>query len=41
MGSTWKAISDDSGRETMLLLKKKDMVPTEIAKHFNFTLPTL
>ena len=37
MGSPWKAISDDSRREILLLLKKKAMVPTEIAEHFNFT----
>ena len=36
-----KAISDDSGREILLLLKKKDMVPTEIAEYVNFTLPAL
>jgi len=41
MGSPWKAISDDSRREILLLLKKKDMVPTEIAEYFNFTLPAL
>ena len=41
MGSPWKAISDDRRREILLLLKKKDMVPTEIAEHFNFTLPAL
>ncbi|MGB7954974.1 MAG: metalloregulator ArsR/SmtB family transcription factor [Candidatus Nitrosopolaris sp.] len=40
MGSPWKALSDDSRRE-MLLLLKKDMIPTEIAEHFNFTLPAL
>jgi ArsR family transcriptional regulator len=40
MGSPWKAISDDSRREIQLL-KKKDMVPTKIAEHFNFTLPAL
>ena len=41
MGSPWKAISDDSRREILLLLKKKDLIPTEIAEHFNFTLPAL
>jgi DNA-binding transcriptional ArsR family regulator len=41
MGSPWKALSDDSRREILLLLKKRDMVPTEIAEHFNFTLPAL
>jgi DNA-binding transcriptional ArsR family regulator len=41
MGSPWKALSDDSRRQILLLLKKRDMVPTEIAEHFNFTLPAL
>ncbi len=41
MGSPWKALSDDSRREILLLLKKRDMVPTEIAEHFSFTLPAL
>ena len=27
--------------KSMLLLKKKDMVPTKIAEHFNYTLPAL
>jgi ArsR family transcriptional regulator, arsenate/arsenite/antimonite-responsive transcriptional repressor len=39
MGSPWKALSDDGRREILLLLKKRDMIPTEIAEHFNFTLP--
>jgi predicted transcriptional regulator len=41
MGSPWKALSDDSRREILLLLKKKDMIPTEIAEHFDFTLPAV
>jgi DNA-binding transcriptional ArsR family regulator len=41
MGSPWKALSDDSRREMLLLLNKRDMIPTEIAEHFNFTLPAL
>jgi ArsR family transcriptional regulator len=41
MGSPWKALSDDSRREMLLLLKKRDMIPTEIAEHFKFTLPAL
>lgn len=41
MGSPWKALSDDSRREILLLLKKRDLIPTEIAEHFNFTLPAL
>lgn len=40
MGSPWKALSDDNRRRIMSLLKGKDMItPTEIAKHFDFTLP--
>lgn len=35
MGSPWKALPDDGGREILLLLKKRDMIPTEIAEHFN------
>jgi DNA-binding transcriptional ArsR family regulator len=41
MGSPWKALSDDSRREILLLLKSKDMIPTEIAEHFHLTLPAL
>jgi ArsR family transcriptional regulator len=41
MASPWKALSDDSRREMLLLLKRKDMIPTEIAEHFSFTLPAL
>jgi len=41
MGSPWKALSDDNRRQIMLLLKNKEMIPTEIAEHFNFTLPAL
>ena len=41
MGSPWKALSDDSRRGILLLLKNTDLTPTEIAKHFNFTLSAL
>jgi len=41
MGSPWKALSDANRREILLLLKKKDMIPTEIAEHIKFTLPAL
>ena len=41
MGSPWKALSDDSRRGILLLLKNSDMTPTKIAEHFNFTLPAL
>src|SRR5690348_9000656 len=41
MGSAWKALSDDSRRQILLLLKNKDMTPSEIARHFDFTLPAV
>jgi ArsR family transcriptional regulator len=41
MGSPWKALSDDSRRGILLLLKDREMTPTKIAEHFNFTLPAL
>lgn len=41
MASPWKALSDDTRRGIMLLLKNSDMTPTKIAEHFNFTLPAL
>src|ERR687883_1702910 len=41
MGSPWKALSDDSRRGILLLLKNGHMTPTEIAEHFDFTLPAL
>ncbi len=31
MESSWKAISDDNRRQILILLKKKEMTPTEIA----------
>jgi DNA-binding transcriptional ArsR family regulator len=41
MGSPWKALSDDSRRGILLLLKNRGMTPTKIAERFNFTLPAL
>ena len=41
MGSPWKALSDDSRRGILLLLKNRAMTPTEIVQHFDFTLPGL
>ena len=41
MESSWKAISDDSRRQILLLLKKKEMTPTEIAQHFKFSQPAV
>jgi ArsR family transcriptional regulator len=41
MGSPWKALSDDNRRQIILLLKNKEMIPTQIAEHLNFTLPAV
>ena len=41
LGSPWKAISDDSRRQILVLLKNKEMTPSEIAKYFDFTFPAV
>jgi ArsR family transcriptional regulator, arsenate/arsenite/antimonite-responsive transcriptional repressor len=41
MGSAWKAVADDNRRQVLLLLKDGEKSPTEIATHFEFTLPAL
>ena len=41
MESPWKALSDSSRRKILLLLKERDMTPTEISKHFQFSLPAV
>jgi DNA-binding transcriptional ArsR family regulator len=41
MGSQWKALSDDNRTGILLLLKNRNMTPTQKAEHFNFTLPAL
>lgn len=41
MGSPWKAFADDSRRQVLLLLKNEEKTPSEIATHFDFTLPAL
>jgi ArsR family transcriptional regulator, arsenate/arsenite/antimonite-responsive transcriptional repressor len=41
MGSPWKALSDDNRRQILLLLKNKDMIPTQIAEQLKFTLPAV
>jgi ArsR family transcriptional regulator, arsenate/arsenite/antimonite-responsive transcriptional repressor len=41
VGSPWKAISDDNRRRILLLLKNKQMTPSEIAKHFLFSMPAV
>lgn len=41
MGSTWKAVADDSRRQMLLLLRGREKTPSEIAEHFDFTFPAL
>jgi ArsR family transcriptional regulator, arsenate/arsenite/antimonite-responsive transcriptional repressor len=41
MGSPWKAVADDSRRQVLMLLKNKERTPSEVATHFDFTLPAL
>jgi len=41
MGSPWKAVADDSRRQMLVLLRKGEKTPTEIAEHFRFSLPAL
>ncbi|CAN5315415.1 metalloregulator ArsR/SmtB family transcription factor [soil metagenome] len=41
MGSPWKALSEDNRRQILLLLGKKDITPSEIAKYLNSSLPSV
>jgi predicted transcriptional regulator len=41
MESPWKTISDSSRRKILLLLKERDMTPTEISNNFQFALPAI
>ncbi len=41
MGSPWKALADDGRRQMLVILKKGEKTPGEIATNFNFTLPAL
>jgi ArsR family transcriptional regulator, arsenate/arsenite/antimonite-responsive transcriptional repressor len=41
MGSPWKALAEDNRRQILLLLGKKDITPTEIAKYLNSSLPSV
>lgn len=41
VGTTWKALADDSRRQILLLIKNKPMTPGEIAEHFEFSLPAV
>ena len=41
MCSSWKALSDNNGRQILLLFKNKDIIPTQIADQLEFTLPAV
>src|SRR5580658_1327439 len=41
MGSSWKAVADDSRRQVLLFLRDGEKTPTEMAQSFDFTLPAL
>lgn len=41
MGSPWKALSDDSRRKILLLLRNKELTPSEVARHFDFSMPAV
>ncbi len=41
MGSAWKAVADDNRRQVLLILRDGEKTPSEIARHFSFTLPAL
>jgi ArsR family transcriptional regulator, arsenate/arsenite/antimonite-responsive transcriptional repressor len=41
MDSPWKAVADDSRQQMLLILKDGEKTPSEIATHFDFTLPAL
>lgn len=41
MGSSWKAVADDSRRQLLMMLRDGEKTPTEMAKSFDFTLPAL
>ena len=39
--SVWKVLSEDSRRQILLLLRERDMYPTEIAKYFDTTMASV
>lgn len=41
MESIWRALADNSRREILLLLKKRDLTPSQISEYFDFSLPSL
>lgn len=41
MSSVWKAVSDDSRRQILIMLKDGEKTPSQILTRFDFTLPAL
>ena len=39
MGSTWKAVADDSRRQVLVILRDGEKTPTDIATHFTSRFP--
>ena len=37
-GSVWKALAEDSRRQILLLLREKDMFPSDLAQYFDTSL---
>lgn len=41
MGSSWRAMADESRRQVLLLLKDGEKTPTEMSKNFEFSMAAL
>lgn len=41
MESIWRALADSSRREILLILKERDLTPSQISEYFDFSLPSL
>ena len=40
-GSIWKALAEDNRRQILLLLREKDMFPSDLAQHFDMSLAAI
>jgi ArsR family transcriptional regulator, arsenate/arsenite/antimonite-responsive transcriptional repressor len=40
-GSVWKALAEDNRRQILLLLREKDMFPSDLAQHFDTSLAAI
>lgn len=41
MGSSWRAMADESRRQVLLLLKDGEKTPTQMSKNFDFSMAAL